>query len=151
VEKLRRYSTFVISLKRAQEVCARKVRAGVASAGVGETSSEKEHLAFSRNPQGGGIDGQDSQRKTAKSRQPLDLGKVAQGLSPKEQRKNPEETSGYWRHRVFIRLRIETLKVPKSREGSQPLISAGHVSGDPGRVGVSFGESGFPEARNSCI
>jgi hypothetical protein len=34
VEKLRRYSTFVISLKRAQEFVPRKVRAGVASAGV---------------------------------------------------------------------------------------------------------------------
>jgi hypothetical protein len=42
---------------------SRKVRAGVASAGVGEQVLRKEHLAFSRNPQGGGIDGQDSQRK----------------------------------------------------------------------------------------
>jgi hypothetical protein len=38
------------------------------------------------------------------------------GFKPEGQRKNLEETSGYWRHRVFIRLRIETLKVPKSQE-----------------------------------
>jgi hypothetical protein len=38
------------------------------------------------------------------------------GFKPEGQRKNPEETLGYWHHRVFIRLTIETLKVPKSQE-----------------------------------
>jgi hypothetical protein len=60
VEKLRRYSTFVISLKESTGVCAEEVRAGDASAGVRGQVLRKEHLAFSRNPQGGGIDGQDS-------------------------------------------------------------------------------------------
>jgi hypothetical protein len=45
-------------------------------------------ISVLRNPQGGGIDGQDSLRKTVKSRQPLNLGKVVQGLSPNEQRRS---------------------------------------------------------------
>jgi hypothetical protein len=37
VEKLRRYSTFVVSLKEStRSLCRRKVRVGFASAGVGE-------------------------------------------------------------------------------------------------------------------
>jgi hypothetical protein len=40
------------------------------------------------------VDGQDSQRKIAKSRQPLDLGKVAQGLSPSMQTRSPGRVIG---------------------------------------------------------
>jgi hypothetical protein len=54
----------------------RKVQAGDASAGVRGQVQRKDTYPFSINPQGGGIDGQDSQKKAAKSRQPLDLRKL---------------------------------------------------------------------------
>jgi hypothetical protein len=58
------------------------------------------------------------------------------GFKPEGQRKNPKETSGYWCHRVFINLRIETLKVPKSQERMQ-TVDLGRTCGRrSGRVDV---------------
>jgi hypothetical protein len=56
-------------------------------------SLEKKHLTIQRNPRGGGIDGQDLQRRLTKSRQPSDLGKVAQDLSLAS-REGVRESSG---------------------------------------------------------
>jgi hypothetical protein len=67
---------------------SRKIRAGDASAGVREISSEKGTLSLlkkssrRRNRRSGFAE------ETAKSRQPSDLGKVAQGLSLSEQRRS---------------------------------------------------------------
>jgi hypothetical protein len=72
----------VISLKESPGGLGRGRFEQELQAQVLRISSEKEHLVFSRNPQGGGIDGQDSQRKTAKSRQPLDLGKLRTWFKP---------------------------------------------------------------------
>jgi hypothetical protein len=59
-------------------------------------SLEKKHLTISKKSSRRRIDSQDSQKKLAKSHQPLDLRKVVQGLSPKEQRKIPKiRISGY--------------------------------------------------------
>jgi hypothetical protein len=146
VEKLRRYNTFVISLKESTGGLHRRRFEQGCKDRCWRTSPEREHSDFLRNPQGGGIDGQGLQRKIVKSRQPLDLGKVAQGLSLKEQRKNPEETSRYWCHRVFIRLRIETLKVPKSRERIS-TVDLGRTHGRrSGQVGVW--SIGFSKGKN---
>jgi hypothetical protein len=93
VGKLRRYSTFVILLKESPGVLVEKVRAGVASAGL-ESKSEKEHLVIlkkssrRRNRRSGFAE------EIAKSRQPSDLRKVAQGLSPSEQRRS-QGSSGF--------------------------------------------------------
>jgi hypothetical protein len=89
VEKLRRYSTFVISLtestgglhrRRFKKGCKRR---------RWRTSPEREHSAFLRNPQGGGIGGQGSQRKIAKSRQSLDLEEICIGFKPEGVEEEP--------------------------------------------------------------
>jgi hypothetical protein len=58
-----------------------RFREGVSSAGFGRSKFEKEHLVIFEKIQRRRIDGQDSQGRLAKSRQPSDLGEVAQDLS----------------------------------------------------------------------
>jgi hypothetical protein len=66
----------VISSKESTGVCVEEGSSRRCECRCQRTSSEKEQLAFSRNIQGGEIDGQDSQRRSARSHQPLDLGKL---------------------------------------------------------------------------
>jgi hypothetical protein len=84
VEKLRRFSTFVILLKAnpgglivegSSRVCRRR---------LGEQVSSQKHLAKSEKSQGGGIDGQDSLREAVKSHQSSDLGGSCTGFKPSE-------------------------------------------------------------------
>jgi hypothetical protein len=96
VEKLRRVSTFVILLEENTGGLVEEGSSRVCRRRRWRESLEKKHLAISKKSSRRRIDGQDSQKKPAKSRQPLDLRKVAQGLSPEEQRKIPEiRSSGY--------------------------------------------------------
>jgi hypothetical protein len=102
VENFRRYSPFVISLKENTGGLCRGRFEQELQAQALETSSEKEHLAIlkkssrRRNRWSGFTEENCEILSAVRSRG------VAPGLRPKEQRKNPEDTSRYWHHRVFI-------------------------------------------------
>jgi hypothetical protein len=148
----------MISLKESTGVCVEEGSSRVASTGL-ESKSEKEHLVISRNPRGGGIDGQDSQRKLRSPVSPLDLRRVAQGLSPKEQRKTPEiRSSGYRGFRGRGTL-VERNRDPRFPERSSTIDFSGDTwQGIPRivnrRVGIPetgalYVESRFAISRHS--
>jgi hypothetical protein len=143
VEKLRRFSTFVVSCERehrrfdrgrVKQSCRRRLGEQVSE----ETLSHPREISRRRNRRSGFIE------ETAKSRQSSDLRRVVQGLSLRRAEKEPGSHRDSAHRRIGIPetgvLYVE-IAISDFPKRSEPLISRTRVRGSSG-IGVRhFGVS----------